>query len=117
MQKHLSGESLMRRKELTSTKPQVAFQQFVQVLIQKSFGPEPLGLVVLYGIVGNAPMVVSHHSASGNMIAFKFVVFSRRMRDSCFGNARPMKCVNMQEGQRSEEQKLLVLRTSIAVTP
>lgn len=106
MQKQVSGESLMRRNELTSTKPQVTFQQLVQVLIQKSFGPEPLGLIVLYRVVGDAPMVVSHHSASGNTVALKFVVFGCRMRDACFGNARPMKCVNIQEDQCSKEEQL-----------
>ena len=92
----ISTESHGEGGELTSAKSQVAFQEFVQVLIQKPLGPEPLGLVVLYRVIGNAPIVVGDHSASGNMIALKLVIFGRRVRNACLGNARPTKCVNMQ---------------------
>lgn len=84
------GQSPWKQGVLTCAEAQVTFQEFVQVVIQEPLGPEPLGLVVLCRVIRNAPIIVGHHSASGNTVSLELVVLGGRVRDACLGNTRPI---------------------------
>ena len=79
--------STIHGRSLTCSKTEVALGRFVEVIVDKSFGPETIWLLVFLGRVCDSPMVVSDDCTGWHRVAHIGIVFRQCMRYSNIRNA------------------------------